>query len=481
VPEDTVIDRLKSVVGPKGWIADPADVEPYLVETRGLYRGAAALVLRPNTTAEVAEIVRICAAARLPIVPQGGNTGLVGGGVPPEDGRAIVLALGRMNRIRNLDPENFTLTAEAGCILAEIQRAADAADRLFPLSLGAEGSCQIGGNISTNAGGIQVLRYGNSRDLVLGIEAVLPDGRVWDGLRTLRKDNTGYDLKQLFIGGEGTLGIITAAGLRLFPKPREIATAFVGLPDSAAAMRLFARARAATGDQITAFELIPRIGIEMSLRHVPGVTDPLERPCPSYALIELSSSSFEARLAALLETLLGDALEAGEILDGTIAASAAQRRALWLIREAIVDAQRHEGGSIKHDVSVPLASVALFIERATAAVTARLPGIRVVAFGHAGDGNIHFNLSQPPDADKAAYLDRWEEFNRIVHDIVADLGGSISAEHGIGRLKRQELARYKSALELDLMARVKAAFDPHNIMNPGKTIPDLPVAEGSAP
>jgi FAD/FMN-containing dehydrogenase len=478
VPDTDILDRLKSVVGPRGWVADPAEVEPYLTEMRGLYRGATALVLRPANTAEVSAIVRICAEARLPIVPQGGNTGLVGGGVPPEDGGNVVLALGRMNRVRRIDPDNFTLTAEAGCILAEIQRAADAADRLFPLSLGAEGTCQIGGNISTNAGGIQVLRYGNTRDLVLGIEAVLPDGRIWDGLRSLRKDNTGYDLKQLFIGGEGTLGIVTAASLRLFPKPREIATAFVGLPDTGAAMRLFRRAREATGDQITAFELIPRIGIEIGMRHVAGVIDPLDLPYPAYALIELSSPSRQAGLSALLETLLEEALEAGEILDGTVAASEAQRRALWLIREGVVEGQRHEGGSIKHDVAVPVASVAMFLDRATAAVTERLPGIRVVAFGHAGDGNIHFNLSQPVGADRAAYLARWDEFNHIVHGIVADLGGSISAEHGIGRLKREEITRYKSPLELELMARIKAALDPLHIMNPGKTVPDFPTAEG---
>ncbi len=477
-PDQTIIDRLKAVVGPQGWIAEQADIEPYLVEMRGLYHGATALVLRPADTAQVSEIVKICAEARLPIVPQGGNTGLVGGGVPAEDGHSIVLALGRMNRIRSIDPANFTLTAEAGCILAEIQAAADAADRLFPLSLGAEGSCQIGGNLSTNAGGVQVLHYGNMRELVLGIEAVLPDGRIWEGLRTLRKDNTGYDLKQLFIGGEGTLGIVTAATLRLFPKPREIATALVGLPDAAAAMRLFARTREASGDQVTAFELMPRIGVDFALRHIAGVIDPLGQPYPSYALIELASSRRAAGLEALLETILEAGLDAGEILDGTVAASESQRKALWLIREGLVEGQRHEGGSIKHDVSVPVASVATFLERATAAVTARLPEIRVVAFGHAGDGNIHFNLSQPVGADKAAYLDRWAEFNAIVHEIVAELHGSISAEHGIGRLKRDELTHYKSPLELELMARIKAALDPHNIMNPGKTVPDLSSFQG---
>jgi D-lactate dehydrogenase (cytochrome) len=472
-PDPALLDRLKDIVGPRGWLGDPGDVAPHLVETRGLYHGATALVLRPADTGQVSAIVKLCAEARLPIVPQGGNTGLVGGGVPAEDGHNVVLAMGRMNRIRAIDPANFTLIAEAGCVLAEIQKAASEADRLFPLSLGSEGTCQIGGNLSTNAGGVQVLRYGNMRELVLGVEAVLPDGRIWDGLRSLRKDNTGYDLKQLFIGGEGTLGIVTAASLRLFPKPREIATAFVGMNDAAAAMRLFTRTREASGDQVTAFELIPRIGIEFAVRHQPGAADPLERPYPFYALIELFSSSPKPGLGALLEALLEAALDAGEILDGTVAASGAQRRALWLIREGIVEGQVREGGSIKHDVSVPVSSVATFMERATAAVEARLPGIRVVAFGHAGDGNIHFNLSQPLGHDRAAYLARWAEFNEIVHAIASQLNGSISAEHGIGRLKREEITHYKSALELELMARVKAALDPLDIMNPGKTVPNL--------
>jgi FAD/FMN-containing dehydrogenase len=474
---DAVLDRLKEIVGPAGWVAEPDAIEPYLVETRGLYRGATALVLRPWSVAEIAGIVRICAEARLPIVPQGGNTGLVGGGVPARDGRNVVLALGRLNRIRNIDPENFTITAEAGCILAHIQAAADAQDRLFPLSLGAEGSCQIGGNISTNAGGIQVLRYGNMRELVLGLEVVLPDGRIWDGLRSLRKDNTGYDLKQLFIGGEGTLGIVTAASLRLFPKPAERAAAFVALADLDAVLPLFARARAASGDQVTAFELIPRIGVDFALRHVPGIVDPLEARHEFYALIELSASNPGAGLAGLLEDVLGAALEAGEIADGTIAASEAQRLGFWRLREGIVEGQKFEGISIKHDIAVPVASVPRFLTEALATVTQRLPGIRPVAFGHVGDGNIHFNLSQPEGADPALFLERWQEFNDIVHGIVARLGGSISAEHGVGLLKREELPHYKSALELELMARIKAALDPENLMNPGKIL----LREGTLP
>jgi FAD/FMN-containing dehydrogenase len=466
---DAALDEIKRVVGAKGWIAEPREQEPYLAEARGLFRGRARLVVLPASTAEVAAIVRICAGARLPIVPQGGNTGLVSGALPAADGDNIVLALGRMNRIRALDPINFTMTVEAGCILAEVQRAAAEADRLFPLSLGAEGSCQIGGNLSTNAGGIAVLRYGNARELTLGLEVVLPDGRVWDGLRSLRKDNTGYDLKHLFIGGEGTLGIITAATLKLFPKPREVETALLGLSRVEDAMGLFERARAATADQLTAFELIPRAGIDLALAHIPGVVDPLAERRPWYALLELSASQSDSGIRDLLERLLAAALEEGLVADGVIAQSAAQAKALWRIREAIVEAQTFSG-SIKHDVSVPVSRVAEFVVRASAAVAERLPGIRPIAFGHVGDGNIHFNLTQPEGADKAAYLARWQEFNDIVHGIVRDLKGSISAEHGVGRLKRDEITHYKPEIEIELMRRLKRALDPDNIMNPGKVV-----------
>jgi FAD/FMN-containing dehydrogenase len=466
---EATIDRIKTAVGPRGWIADPGDQEPYLVESRGLYRGATRLVVRPASTAEVATVVRICAEASLPIVPQGGNTGLVGGGVPPEDGHNIVLALGRMNHIRAIDPANFTMTVEAGCILADLQQVAAEADRLFPLSLGAEGSCQIGGNLSTNAGGIAVLRYGNTRELTLGVEVVLPDGQIWDGLRGLRKDNTGYDLKQLFIGGEGTLGIITAATIKLFPKPREIETAFLGLGRIEHAMQLFAEARAATADQLTAFELIPRAGLDLALAHVPGTIDPLQAPYPWYALLELSSSESDSGIRGLLERLLGSALEQGWVGDGVIAESGPQAKELWRIREAIVEAQNYSG-SIKHDVALPVSRVAEFINHATQLVIERLPGIRPIAFGHVGDGNIHFNLTQPEGADREAYLARWQEFNDIVHGVVRDLGGSISAEHGVGRLKCAEITRYKPPVEIELMRRIKRAFDPANIMNPGKLI-----------
>jgi FAD/FMN-containing dehydrogenase len=461
------VARLKAVVGPKG-IAEGADAEPYFHEQRGLYRGAALAVLRPASTDEVAKLVAICAAAHLPIYPQGGNTGLSGGAVAAKNG--ILVNLGRMNRIRALDALNFTITAEAGCILADLQRAAEAADRLFPLSLGAEGSCQIGGNLSTNAGGINVLRYGNARELALGLEVVLADGRVWNGLRGLRKSNTGYDLKQLFIGAEGTLGIITAATLKLFPRPREVETALVGLKRVEDVMELFARARAASGDQLTGFELIPRIGLDNILQYGEGFREPLAGKHPWYALLEISTSRTDAQLRQALEALLAAAMEADLVQDGTIAESETQRRELWRIRAALAEQQEKLGGSIKHDVSVPVSKVAEFIVRASAAVRERLPGIRPYPFGHVGDGNIHFNLTQPPGADKAVYLKRWAEFNRIVHDIVVTLGGSISAEHGIGLVRRDELAHYAAPLELEMMRKVKAALDPDGIMNPGKVL-----------
>jgi D-lactate dehydrogenase (cytochrome) len=464
------LDRIKAAVGAKGYIDDAAGMAPYLREDRGLWRGAARLVVRPASTAEVAAVVRLCAAARMPIYPQGGNTGLCGGAVPDAEGRGIVLSLGRMNRVRELDAVNFTITVEAGAILADVQRAAAEADRLFPLSLGAEGSCQIGGNLSTNAGGIAVLRYGNMRDLTLGLEVVLADGTVWDGLRGLRKDNTGYDLKQLFVGGEGTLGVITAATLKLFPKPREVETAFLSLARVEDAMALFARARAASGDQLTAFELIPRLGLDIAVTHIPNVHDPLAKPHPWYVLLELSSSLAGRGLRQALDDFLAAALDEGLIEDGTIAQSAAQARDLWRIREGMVEAQKPIGTVIKHDVAVPVSKVATFIAAASDAVARHTAGVRIIPFGHVGDGNIHFNLAQPVGGDGAAFTADTHAINEIVHDIAAGLAGSISAEHGIGILKRDELPRYKPAAALDLMRRVKHALDPDGIMNPGKIL-----------
>ncbi len=468
--DGALIDAIAKAVGAKGLITDPGEMAPHLEELRGRYRGAALALVKPASTAEVAEVVSLAAAAKMPVVPQGGNTGLVGGQVPPEHGRALLVNLSRMNRIRSLDPVDSTITVEAGCLLASVQAAAAEAERLFPLSLAAEGSCQIGGNLSTNAGGIHVLRYGNMRELVLGLEVVLPDGRVWDGLRRLRKDNTGYDLKQLFIGAEGTLGIITTAVLRLFPAPAQKATAFIGLAQVEHAMAILERARAVAGDQLDCVELMPRLGLEFTLRHIPDTTDPLGDPHPWYLLLELASGKAGNHLAETLEALLAEAYDDGLIGDAALAASAAQTAAFWRLREGMSEAQKPEGGSIKHDISVPVSRIPEFLARAVPLVEEMIPGVRPVPFGHLGDGNLHFNLTQPAGGDREAFLARWEEVNRAVHELVMEMGGSISAEHGIGRMKVEEMKHFKSAVEIELMARVKAALDPDNLMNPGKVV-----------
>ena len=467
---EALAEPLRALLGERGLSADPDELAPLLVEPRGLYRGSTPFVARPATTEQAAAVVRLCREAGVAVVPQGGNTGLCGGAIPVEDGSQLLVSLGRMNRVRELDALNYTMTVEAGCILRNVQAAAEEADRLFPLSLGAEGSCTVGGNISTNAGGINTLRYGNMRDLVLGLEAVLPDGRVWNGLRRLRKDNTGYDLKQLFIGGEGTLGIVTAACIKLFPRPREEVTAFAALPSIPHVIELLSRLRAATGDQVSAFEYIGRFGIDLALKHVPGVRDPFDRAHTHYALLRADAGREDSGLREIVEEALGRAFEDGMVLDATIADSGAQANALWRIREAVVEAQIPEGGSIKHDVSVPVSRVADFIEAADEAVARTIPGARPCPFGHVGDGNIHYNVSQPVGADKQAYLARWDELNAAVHDIVHALDGSVSAEHGVGRLKVEEIAHYKPGPEIEMMRAVKRALDPDGLMNPGKVV-----------
>jgi FAD/FMN-containing dehydrogenase len=467
---DTFIDSLTDIVGDSGMLTGATDMAPYLIDERQRYRGNALAVVRPVSTEQVSAIVRRCAEAGVAIVPQGGNTSLCGAATPFEHGREIVLSLARMNRIREVDPTNYTITVDAGVILADVQKAAEEAARLFPLSLGGEGTARIGGNLSTNAGGTGVLRYGTARELTLGLEVVLPDGRVWDGLSGLRKDNTGYDLKQLFIGAEGTLGIITAAVLKLFPRPDDVQTAFVAVPDARAAVEFLTRARIASGDRVITFELIPRLPLELVLRYIPGARDPLANSYDAYVLFELASSQPGDDLRGLMETVLSDAMEAGLALDAAIAESGQQAADFWRLRETLPEAQKYSGASIKHDISVPISRIADFLDDASAQVEAAVPGLRVCAFGHLGDGNIHFNLCQPEGGDGAAFEARMADLNRIVHDTVVSMRGSISAEHGIGRLRKDELAHYSSNVSLDLMRRIKAAIDPDGIMNPGKVI-----------
>jgi len=468
---DAAVERIGRALGPAGCITEPARIAPYLVDFRGLYHGETPLVARPSSTAEVSEVLAICHELGVGVVPHGGNTSYCGGATPGAGGDEVVLSLARMNRIRALDASNFTITAEAGCILADVKAAAETAERFFPLSLGSEGSCQVGGNLATNAGGLNALRYGVARDLALGLEVVLPDGRVLDGLTSLRKDNTGYDLRDLFIGAEGTLGVITAASLKLFPALRSIETAFVAVAGPAAAVQLLEHLRGASGEAVSTFEYLPRIAVELTARHVPGVSDPLGRPYDCYVLCELSSSREAAGLRAVLESCLEQALSDGLVLDAAIAESLAQRAAMWKLRESVPEAQRAEGASIKHDVSVPVASLPSFMEEATAAVLAIIPMARMVTYGHVGDGNLHFNVSEPTGGDRAAFMSREADIQSAVHEIVRRYRGSISAEHGIGQLKRAQLARHKDPVALDLMHMIKRSLDPRGIMNPGKLLP----------
>ncbi len=467
---DNLLEKLTAIVGPSAIITEAEAMAPHLNDWRGRYHGDALAVVKPNSTEQVAAIVKLCAEQHIAIVPQGGNTSLCGASVPAEKSNAIVLNLARMNKVRAIDLDNNTMTVEAGCVLAQLQQVAKENQRLFPLSLAAEGSCTIGGNLSTNAGGTAVLRYGNTRELTLGLEVVLPDGQIWSGLRGLRKDNTGYDLKQLFIGAEGTLGIITAAVLKLFPQPKSSATALVGVTSPSQALKLFNQLRANCAERLTGFELISRLCLNFVLRHFPNAHDPLTTPFPWYVLIELSESAVALNAGDMLEQELAIALEQSAAVDAVVAKSTAQSQALWALRENISEAQRFEGASIKHDISVPISSIPEFTTRASAALEAAFQGIRIVAFGHMGDGNLHFNVSRPVAQSDAEFFASSHRINEIVHDLVHSMNGSISAEHGLGQLKRDEITRYKSELELDLMRAVKRAWDPLGIMNPGKVI-----------
>jgi FAD/FMN-containing dehydrogenase len=467
---ESLINALEHVVGQAGLIQDAERMQSYLSDWRNAYRGNAALIVRPASTEEVAAVVRLCSAAGVALVPQGGNTGLCGGSIPDDSGNQVVLSLTRMTQIRQVDPANETITVEAGVLLQRLQEAAAEAGRLFPLSLGAEGSCTIGGNLATNAGGTAVLRYGNMRDLTLGLEVVLPDGRIWNGLRGLRKDNTGYDLKHLFIGSEGTLGIITAAVLKLYPAVRSRTTAWVALPSPQAAVELIGRMRALCGDRLTGFELMSRQSVEFVLSHVAGCNDPFTEAHPWYVLIELSDTLVDAPLGEMLENGLGEAFEQGEALDAVVAGNETQVAALWKMREGISEAQNHEGPSLKHDISVPVSSIPAFIEAADQRLHAAFPGVRIVPFGHVGDGNLHYNISKPVGSEDAPFKAEAEAIMHVIYDVTRDFAGSISAEHGLGQAKRDAARHYKDPLELELMRTLKQALDPAGLMNPGKLL-----------
>jgi len=453
---------------------DPEEMAPFLVDWRGLWRGDALAVVQPDNAADVAAVMRWASSTNTAVTPQGGNTGLSGGSVPEAGSRGIVLSLARLNRIRSVDPVNNSMTVEAGCVLAQVQAAADEADRLFPLSLAAEGSCTIGGNLAANAGGTGVLRYGNARELCLGLEVVTATGEIWDGLRGLRKDNTGYSLRDLFVGSEGTLGIITAAVLKLYPRPVSRMAAFASLVSPHEALAVLTMLQAKTGDGLTGFELMSDVCLELVREHIPTARIPVETGSSWYILIEVSDLVSEDRATAALQDALMAAYEAGHLVDVAFASSLAQTRDFWALRENISEAQSAAGKTIKHDIAVPLSEIARFIDQASAAVVARYPDARLVIFGHMGDGNLHFNISPALGEDPAQFLARQNDLNRIVHDLVAATGGSISAEHGLGVLRMDEAARYKSKVEMALMQSIKRALDPTGIMNPGKVLqPDF--------
>jgi FAD/FMN-containing dehydrogenase len=471
VRSNKFLDELHAIVGNLGLVTDQADMAPYLTDWRGNYTGTAIAVVRPASTAEVAAVVKLCAETKTPIVPQGGNTGLVGGGIPNESAdanpEAIILSLRRMNRIREIDLANSAMVVEAGCILQTIQETAREHQQFFPLSLAAEGSCTIGGNLSTNAGGTAVLRYGNTRDLVLGIEAVTPDGRIWNGLKALRKDNTGYDLKHLLMGAEGTLGIITAAVLKLFPAPQRTCTAMVALSHAGDSVTLLKMIRSALGDRLTGFELMSRVCIDGVVKHFPDTTEPFAARHPWQVLIELTDTMKDSPLEDALSAALEPAFESGAVIDAVIASSDAQSIAMWNIREHIPEAEKHEGKSVKHDISLPISSIGEFIDIAESRLLAALPASRVICFGHIGDGNLHYNLSF---SGAAPTTEQTKTANKIVYDLLDEMHGSISAEHGLGQMKRDEITRHKSEVELDMMRSIKRALDPLGIMNPGKVI-----------
>ena len=464
------LERIRDVVGPGGVVDDEATRQGYLVDERRLYQGQAALIVRPATTEEVSQVMAVSYEAGLGVVPQGGNTGYCGGATPDDAEGQVLVSLSRMNAVRGIDPVGFTMTVEGGVVLADAQQTAEDEGLLFPLSMGSEGSAEIGGALSTNAGGLAVLRYGTARELCLGLEVVLPDGRVLQGLSGLRKDNTGFDLRSLFCGAEGTLGIITAATLKLFPRPTSLQTAWLAVPDAAAACRLLSRARRESGDQVTSFEFVTRPSLELVLGSVDGAVDPLEEAYEHYVLLELSSGQSEERLREVTEAILVAGMEEGEILDGVIAESSRQRRGLWSLRESIPEAEKHEGGSVKHDVSVTIDRIPEFLEVAPRRL-AEIARCRYSVYGHIGDGNLHFNLLAPEGEDPAAFKDeQGPALSECVHDLAAELGGSFSAEHGVGKLKKGELARYKDPASLGAMRAIKAAFDPKGLMNPGKVL-----------